>query len=105
MHVLIGAPPLTPVSDAAEGEPGQSGQWRTMELCWQGGGAAQPREDEGRIHGIDGRDWVDASSEPGEVPSTSKHGTRLQGPETQTGSPLEREPGCPGPFGELTCPE
>lgn len=74
--------------------------------------AGGPREEEGRIHGIDGRDGVDASSEPGEVPSTSKHGTRLQGPETQTGSPLEREPGCKetaqavlAPFGALTCPE
>lgn len=90
IHVFMGAPRLTPVSDVDEGK---SGQWRTMKLCWQGG-RLRAREDEGGIHGSDGGGEVDASSEPGELPSTSKHGTRLQGPETQTGFPLQREPGC-----------
>uniref|UniRef100_A0A8C8I0L5 RHD domain-containing protein n=1 Tax=Oncorhynchus tshawytscha TaxID=74940 RepID=A0A8C8I0L5_ONCTS len=67
IHVFMGAPPLTPVSDVDEGK---SGQWRTMELCWQGG-RLRAREDEGGIHGSDGRGEVDASSEPGELPSTS----------------------------------
>ncbi|CDQ86948.1 unnamed protein product [Oncorhynchus mykiss] len=64
IHVFMGAPPLTPVSDVDEGK---SGQWRTMELCWQGG-RLRAREDEGGIHGSDGRGEVDASSEPGELP-------------------------------------
>ncbi|KAJ8014430.1 hypothetical protein DPEC_G00040140 [Dallia pectoralis] len=95
IYVFMGAPPapLTPVPNFIEVEPAPSTPWRTMKLYSQEGFLMPREDDEGGVHGCDGRGCVESSTEHSNVPRTSQHHPKPHhSSKNQIGSSLEIEP-------------